>query len=337
MSGKGALCLVCAVLMASVSAARADDETDATAAEAAFLKGKELEKAGKTEEACESYGRSLKLDPQPGTRYNLALCYEKLGRVASAWGLFRDLAQRDTNAKRKKDADKHAKALAPKLTKMLVNVDFEGVPGLTVMRNGVDVSAQVGIETPVDPGEYVIVAAAEGYKSFSAEVSAQGEGMTVTVAIPPLEKLPAAEEEEIVTPPVVGEKHDDDLAVATPAPSGGGRKRLGLIVGGVGVASALTGGVFGILAIGKWSSAQDICGGDTTCDTDADTAAANDLKSTASLYGNLSTVLVGVGAAAIVTGVVLYLTAPSGGGGGEHALMVTPTGDGVMVSLAGLL
>ena len=39
----------------------------------------------------------------------------------------------------------------------------------------------------------------------------------------------------------------------------------------------------------------------------------------------MSTVLVGVGLAAVATGVVLYVTAPKHGGAAEHALRVVPT------------
>ena len=98
--------LVCAL----VSTAHADDKA---AAESAFLRGRELLKAGKVAEACDSFARSEKLDPQMGTRYNLALCYEQEGRLASAWGLFRELAQRDTNSARKKDSTTRAAAIAP--------------------------------------------------------------------------------------------------------------------------------------------------------------------------------------------------------------------------------
>ena len=78
-------------LAAARPAARADDTVDKPAAEAAFLRGKELMKEGYLAEACDAFARSQRLDPQLGTQYNLALCYEQLGRTASAWALYREL------------------------------------------------------------------------------------------------------------------------------------------------------------------------------------------------------------------------------------------------------
>jgi tetratricopeptide (TPR) repeat protein len=121
-----------------------------------------------------------------------------------------------------------------------------------------------------------------------------------------------------------------------PAPKSN-KKMLGLIIGGSGLAVAAGGGVFGFLAMGAWGDAKDVCGGELTCANQDDTDRANDLADTASLYGNVSTVMIGVGAAALVTGAVLYFTAPKSGGGDERAWMLVPTGDGAMVSFSGAL
>jgi len=121
-------------------------------------------------------------------------------------------------------------------------------------------------------------------------------------------------------------------------PDGRGRRKLGLIVGAGGVVVAAVGGVFGVLAIGAWGDAEDLCGADLTCDSDADTAAANTLADDARLRGNLSTVIIGVGAAAAITGVVLYLTAPSGSGEpAESAWNLAPTAGGAVVTFGGSL
>ena len=85
------------------------------------------------------------------------------------------------------------------------------------------------------------------------------------------------------------------------------------------------------------SDAKDVCGGMTTCPDDAATDRANSLADKAKLFGNVSTLMIGVGAAALVTGAVLYFTAPKSGSGDEHALMFVPTADGAMVSFSGAL
>ncbi len=93
---------------------------------------------------------------------------------------------------------------------------------------------------------------------------------------------------------------------------GGGRKRLGLVIGGSGLAVAATGAVFGLLASGRWSDAAAVCGDDHVCDTDADLALSRDRAAGARLFGNVSTGLLVVGGLAATAGIVLWLTAPSG-------------------------
>ena len=43
---------------------------------------------------------------------------------------------------------------------------------------------------PVDPGSYQIEASADGFKTWSKTIDVEGEGTTITVAIPTLEKAP---------------------------------------------------------------------------------------------------------------------------------------------------
>jgi hypothetical protein len=211
-----------------------------------------------------------------------------------------------------------------------------------VTRNGDDVTATVGIESPVDPGEYVIVATAPGHVSFEAKVSATGEGMTVTVAVPSLEKAP---EEALPddAPPRGPAEHGNALLPEEPGPPpprrGSGRKTLGLIVGGAGLAVAAGGLGVGVLARGKWDDAKAICGDDLGCDSPDDLERGNALVSDARTFGNVSTVLVGVGAAALVTGIILYVTAPDDAAPDEHAWRVAPAvdADGVYVTIGGAL
>lgn len=279
---------------------------DKAAAEAAFQQGKDLLKAGKINEACTAFEKSQANDPQLGTEYNLASCYEKAGRLASAWAAFRELAQRDQNAARKADSEKHAAALQPRLIKLLISVRAP-VAGLKVTRNGEDVSQSVGIESPVDPGDYEIGAVADGFKPWSVKVSAKQEGGTVQVTVPELEKLPVdANPHEgndmrpLPTGPGVG---------ATVSPEGG-HKPLGLYVAAGGGAVIAGGLVFGYLAMSKHSDAKNLCGGsvDMCTATGDNLATAQSDESSAKSNGTISTVLVGVGAAAVVTGAILYFT-----------------------------
>jgi hypothetical protein len=164
--------------------------------------------------------------------------------------------------------------------------------------------------------------------------------MTVTVAVPSLEKAPEAAE----PPPPEPGPPDHGNALLPEEPSApprakSNRKTLGLVIGGSGLAVAAGGLVVGVLARGKWDDAKAICGDDLACDSADDLDRGNALVSDARTFGNVSTVLVGVGAAALVTGIILYVTAPSDSQPDEHAWRVTPAvdGDGVYVTIGGAL
>ena len=47
---------------------------------------------GRVSEACPLFEQSQRLDAGIGTQYNLAACYEALGRVASAYALFLEVS-----------------------------------------------------------------------------------------------------------------------------------------------------------------------------------------------------------------------------------------------------
>jgi tetratricopeptide (TPR) repeat protein len=115
---------------------------------------------------------------------------------------------------------------------------------------------------------------------------------------------------------------------------GSGRKKLGLIVGGSGVAVAGAGAVFGVLAMKSWRDAKAVCGNTQMCANDADTMKANQLADDTRLRGNLSTILLGVGGAAIAAGIVLYVTAPSESST-QQAVRITPSRDGGLVTWSG--
>jgi hypothetical protein len=303
-------------LAAHPAAAQPDDVAQKkAAAEAAFRRGKELI-GSDAPAACEAFKQSMQLDAQFGTQYNLALCYDKIGRLASAWGELTELAAKDTNAARRADSEKRAKALEPRLVRLLIVIKAR-VPGLKVMRDDSDVTAFMGVATPVDPGMSKLTASAPGYKPWSLDVTLAGEGSTITVDVPPLEKAP-----EPPPPPPGGGGND---VFRTPPPTvdpdpGKGRRRLGLILGAVGVAGVGAGVVFGMGAQSAFDDAKAECLGDVG-DCRGDAAAAQDDIDSARSKALISNIGFGVGVAAIAGGVVLYLTAPKA----AESTTVTPT------------
>src|SRR3954469_777029 len=82
-------------------------------AEQLFNQGRDLAKANQWADACPKFEASLHYDPVLGTKLNLATCYEHIGKLASAWGLYREsieLAKKSGDVKRRDYAQKQAAA-----------------------------------------------------------------------------------------------------------------------------------------------------------------------------------------------------------------------------------
>ncbi|MBK7860794.1 MAG: tetratricopeptide repeat protein [Archangiaceae bacterium] len=89
-------------------------------ADGLFAEGRRLLKAGKTEEACAAFEKSLALDAALGTLLNLADCNEKRSRLAEARTQFLEAADRAKtagNAEREQVARARASALADRLAR----------------------------------------------------------------------------------------------------------------------------------------------------------------------------------------------------------------------------
>src|SRR4029078_12457123 len=83
-----ALSLCSSQLVARTSRA----EGDAAAAQALFDQARQLVSEVKCSEACPKFEESQRLDPGSGTLLNLADCYERQGKLATAWTKFLEAA-----------------------------------------------------------------------------------------------------------------------------------------------------------------------------------------------------------------------------------------------------
>lgn len=181
-----ALCVGVLLTLATPTLAATPQEE----AQQLFDEGRALMKEGKYADACPKFEKSLSLDPALGTELNLADCYEKLGKTASAWSTFTscaDHAKANGAADREKFARDRAKSIEPKLMKLSIEASKQ--PGLVVKRDDIVVGEGLwGVAVPVDPGKHTVTASAPGKKSWGTTVSLGDEGKTVVLKVPLLLK-----------------------------------------------------------------------------------------------------------------------------------------------------
>ncbi|WP_437729688.1 hypothetical protein [Sorangium sp. So ce1335] len=189
MQHLGRLLALATFLAALVGGAR-DARADTAAAQALFDAARQLMAQGKHADACPKLEESQRLDPGIGTQFNLAVCYEQVGRTASAWSTFLDVAgaaRAAGQAEREKVARQRATALEPRLIRLTITAPADAPADLQVKRDGAVVGrAQWGIPVPVDPGKHTIEASAAGRAPFAKTVELTRAGAAEAVAIPPL-------------------------------------------------------------------------------------------------------------------------------------------------------
>jgi hypothetical protein len=290
---------------------------DRVAAEALFDEGRNLVAAGKIAEACPKFADSQRLDPSPATLLNLASCWEKLGRTATAWVTYKEAASASSALGRADyvaTAQRHADALAPKLARVTVLVP-QPIEGLELRRDGMVVSSvEWGQAIPVDPGTHTIQARAPGHAEWTV-AAATLEGSLVTVTVPPLEALPAqTSPATAVAPPTA-----PPAAAAPPAeqpPRASGESPLhtpgdsplrttGLVIGSAGLVGLVVSGTLAALAKARYNDSLKNCeqGNPSLCNS---TGVSQ--RGDARTYGDVATVAVCFGAPALVAGAVLWLT-----------------------------
>jgi len=318
-SGPGILLaggLAAAIAIAAAARAQPEPANSNVAAEALFEDARSLAAAGKYAEACPKFVDSQRLGPSVSTLLNLANCWEKLGRTATAWATYREAASA-ANAAGRKDylatALRRADGLAPKLARLTVTV-AQPLPGLQVKRDGVLVdTAEWGSAIPVDTGPHGVEATAPGRKTWTTKVDVPQDGLQVSVGVPALEEAPV-EAPAVAPVSAAAPAPAVSLAgVASPPPdtspknTGNTQRIVGIVVAGVGVVGLGVGGVFALSAKSKYNDSLADCDkSNTNLCFSPGLQERNDARSA----GDLATVFVSAGAAVLVAGGITWLTAP---------------------------
>lgn len=341
-------CASIAALAASAwtTSAVAQTASDKAAAEGLFDQGRAAMQEGDFGKACGLLERSQHIDPAIGTLLYLGECYEKSGRVASAWATFREAADVASAAKetqRARTGRERAQRLEPLLSRLTIQVapETQQLSGLTVDRKDKQVqSVLFNVPVPTDPGEYTISASAPGYETWSGTVTVPEKAGRVSINVPALKKASAdatgapAPTPAVTSVPQTG-KPGDDAARAnafdvSTAPGGDSRsssqRTMGLVVGAAGVVGVGVGSFFGLKAFSKESDAEAACPTGQCPD-----ARGPSLRDEATNAATASTIAFGVGLAALAGGAVLYFTAPSSTSAAQSSSLHARVGPGSIV------
>ena len=276
---------------------------------------------GEFERACEEYAESQRLDPQLGTLVHLADCYAKLGKTASAWALFKEAAEIATqrNDWRQELARSRVAELEPNVCKLTIRPDPGAPEGLEITSNGSAIGRTLfGSPIPVDPGEYLLVARANGFEDWSRKVAITADTPSTLVEIPPLTAKPSATADPPQPASALPLVKTVDAMQILPAPlpqdSRAFRRSLGYVLGAVGVAGIGVGVGFGIAKEAKQSDrdSANACSTNTSC-TALDKIKVDQLTSEARTRAIVANVGFVVGGVALATGAILVITGWSRG------------------------
>lgn len=329
--GRTELVLVIACLATSVAGAQS--KSAQKDAQKAFDRGRAALQTGSYEQACVAFNESYDLDPKAETRFNIALCSEQLGKLATALHHYQELAKSESGSRRARSAQA-ADALLKRVPRMRIelgNKDKVVPAGFVVTLDGQRVTNFK--DTPIDMGAHTVMAAASGHENWQGVAEASWEREIVVVSITLVPGKPGPDILTLTPPPLPGKRtppSGDPPVVEepdpTPTPTTSKRRPIGigLTIGG---GAVLAGGlVVGLLASGKYSEAKEVCGG-LLCGNQDDFDRGQTLVADARSLGNLATGLAIGGGVLAAAGLVLWFTAPT-----SERMTIAPTTNGVALS-----
>jgi hypothetical protein len=294
------------------------------AAESIFDDALKAMRSGRYADACPKLEESERIDPGIGTLLYLGECYEKTGRTASAWATFREAAssaQAKGEEERARVAAGRADRLQAALSKLTIAVAPETarIGTLRVTRDNLAIEASLfGVAIPVDPGKYHVVASADGYEPFQTDLEILANAGAKILQIPALKPLPMPPINAAGAPtngvPItnvapITATAGPGVATApmtndTPPAAPNGLRTAAYVTGAIGIVGLGVGSYFGVRAISKNNNAESFCPRGDKCDEPQGVALTNQAKNAAVA----SNITMAIGAAFVITGVVLYLT-----------------------------
>lgn len=331
-----ALTLVTSMTSLGHASPPGDAPRDKVTAEALFQDAHRLLEESRYDIACAKLTESQRLDPTVGTLLYLALCYEQSGRTASAWQTYlsaESAARVGGQTERMHTAHERAAALEPKLSRLTIQVPQATVTGdLEVARDGV-VLGQAAWDTafPIDPGEHTVTAKAPGKQSVTLKITVKGAGAREVVTLLPLKNAPSVMSSDVAqhapTPSTTTQPRpiptNEPVRERTASSAGTTQRTVGVSLGITGVVGLGVGTFFALRSRSKDDRSSKQCGASIgSPDPNACTTQGLTLNEEATTAAKNAKIGFAVGGAALIGGIIVYLTAPTHTATGR--LMVSP-------------
>lgn len=273
--------------------ARAVSEQDRQTARQELAQAQELKKSGQLQEALRHFEESQRLDPKLPTLMELADCAEQLGRLVEArahWTAARDRAKQEEKPQSRQKAADRLAAVEKRVAHLTLQFPADAPADTQILLDDVALERDaLGSALATNPGDHLVVVKAPGREDAKFAVKlADGDNQVLAIGpgAPPPPPPPPPAPPKPAPPP----KPADEGSAHLSLDSGSSRRTIGLVVGAVGVVGAGVGA--GFWAVGY-----------------RDRGRLGFTADRQMLFGQISVIS---GGALLVTGAVLYLTAPSG-------------------------
>ncbi len=294
-----------AVLLAALSAAsaaRADAAEDRAAARDHLTKAQDLKKQGQLADALSHFQDSERLDPKLTTLMDLADCAAQVGKLVEAqgyWTAARDMAKHDEKPQSRARAEQRLAGVETRVAHLTLQLAADAPAGAQVFRDDAPVDpASLNSPQPANPGDHAVVVKVAGHDDAKFSVKlAEGDNQSLPIAAGPATAVQAPPP----PPPQRVAQPSQDVHVTTS--SGSGQRTVGIILGAGGLVGLGVGGAL-------WSIGY---------------RDGNSLGPTADQQLLGGQILVISGGALLVTGIVLFATAPSGEAPKAARLPIVPT------------
>jgi hypothetical protein len=281
-------------------------QTGEAVAESLFRDGKRLFQSDDFEHACPKLAQSYQIEAAGGTALLLAICYEKQGKLASAWARYSDalaLAKRDSREDRERRAREGLDSVEPKLSYVDLKLDpaTQAIAGVMLSIDGTELPAISDARLPVDAGKHQLTIRAPNYESWHIEVSVGGPAVTESIAVPPLQPKPLTSPTATAQAPQLTQATVADLPRSQERATNRSVRTTAYVIGGIGLAAVAVGSYFGVRAVQQNNDANTICA-TKQCSSGTAVTKSEDALSNA----HLADAFVGIGSAATISAVVLW-------------------------------